>query len=143
MGEYKNLHLIAEDLGKSKLEDVLNACEFWNTKAKSVIIAEGLLQYLAPEAVRDLFQQCASVTGNGSRIAFTYTPTGPDGKPYAGPKTKLVLWTLKLTGEPWLWSISPEDIGSFIEGLGWKYTPELLESKEKHGVEFYCVARKD
>lgn len=143
MGERKNLHLIAEDLGKSKLEDVLNASEFWNTNAKSLIIAEGLLEYLTPEAVRDLFNQCNLVTDSGSRIAFTFIPTGSDGKPDAGPKTKLVLWILKMGGEPWLWSISPEDIGSFLEDLGWEYKSDLLESKERHGVEFYGVAEKE
>jgi len=142
MGERNNLHLIAEDLGERKLEDVLSGINLWDKNAKTVIIAEGLLQYLSPEAVKDLFNQCMLITGSGSRIAFTYTPTGSDGKPDAGPKTKFVLWTLKITGEPWLWSISPEDIGSFLEKLGWKYSPELLESKEKHGVEYFCVAKK-
>ena len=43
-----------------------------------------------------------------------------------------------------------DEAASDIEGqikatkeLGWKYTPDLLESREKHGVEFYGVAGKE
>lgn len=64
------------------------------------IVAEGLLQYLEPQAVRGLFAQCASIAGD-SRIAFTYIPTREDGRPDAGPRTQFVLWPLKVGGEPW------------------------------------------
>jgi methyltransferase (TIGR00027 family) len=142
MGERKNLHLIAEDLGERKLEDALKATAFWDKNAKTAIIAEGLLPYLAPDAVRDLFNQCILVTGTGSRIAFTYVPTGSDGRPDAGRWTGLVLWLLKIGGEPWLWSILPENLGRFLEETGWKHAPELVGSKNKHGVEFFDVAIK-
>ena len=143
MGKRKNLHLIAEDLGRQKLKDVLGADKFWDKSAKSIIIAEGLLQYLTEGAVRDLFNQCDLVTGPDSRIAFTYTPAGPDGKPDAGRWTGLVMWLLRIGGEPWLWSISPENLGRFLEETGWKHARELVGSKEKHGVEFFCVAKKE
>ena len=40
-----------------------------------------LVMYLPPEAVRDLFRQCALISGVGSRIAFSYIPAGADGRP--------------------------------------------------------------
>jgi len=136
------LCLIAEDLGQRKLVDVLEACESWDRRAQSVIVAEGLLQYLSAEAVRDLFGQCASVAGTGSRIAFTYIPTGADGRPDAGRWTGLILWLLKLGGEPWLWSIRPEELDRFLEESGWTNAPELAGAAEKHGLEFYGVAKR-
>jgi len=105
MGQRSNLCLIAEDLGKRKLVDVLESNEYWNQSLPTVIVAEGLVQYLPGEAVRDLFSQCALVAGVGSRIAFTYVPTGNNGRPDAGRWTGLVLWILKVGGEPWIWSI--------------------------------------
>jgi methyltransferase (TIGR00027 family) len=54
MGQRDNLFLLAEDLGKRKLVDVLKTNEHWDQSARTVIIAEGLLMYLPPEAVRDL-----------------------------------------------------------------------------------------
>ncbi len=142
MGPRSNLCLIAEDLGKRKLADVLEANGLWDQCAQTVIVAEGLVQYLPAEAARNLFGQCALVAGVGSRIAFTYIPTGTDGRPDAGQWTGLVLWLLKVGGEPWIWSIRPEELGQFLEESGWTYAPELAGSTDKHGVEFYGVAAK-
>ena len=83
-----------------------------------------------------------SISGAGSRIAFSYIPTGTDGRPNAGPWTGLMLWLQKLIGEPWLWSIRPEGLGPFLEDSGWVIAPELAGAAEIHGVEFYAVATK-
>jgi methyltransferase (TIGR00027 family) len=142
MGQRDNLHLIPEDLGKRKLVDVLQTNESWDCTAQTVIVAEGLLMYLAPDSVRDLLSQCAAITGAGSRIAFTYVETGKDGRPDAGPLTGFILWTLKVTGEPWLWSTRPEVLGALLEETGWTNAPELSGSTDKHGVEFFDVAMR-
>jgi methyltransferase (TIGR00027 family) len=142
MGQRNNLCLIAEDLGKLKLVDVLETNEAWNQRARTVIIAEGLVMYLPLEAVRDLFCQCAVITGVDSRIAFTYIPTGADGRPDAGRWTGLMLWLQKVVGEPWIWSIRPEELDLFLEESGWTSAPALVGATGKHGVEFYAVATK-
>lgn len=141
MGPRANLHLIAEDLGHRRLVDVLSSNSAWDQSASTAIVAEGLLQYLAPLAVSDLFRQCASIAGD-SRIAFTYCPTRGDGRPDAGPLTGLVLWLLKAGGEPWLWSIRPEALGPSLEQVGWTSAPELETSAGKQGIELHAVARK-
>ena len=140
MGHWSNLHLIAEDLGERQLVDVLHANDVWNPTAPTVIVAEGLLMYLPPEAVGAVFVQCADITGAGSRIAFTYIGTRADGRPDAGPWTRLVLWILKVGGEPWLWSIRPEELGPFLNGNSWGIDPNLEVSSRRCGVEFFGVA---
>jgi len=142
MGQRDNLFLIAEDLGERKLEDVLRANVLWDQAAPAVIIAEGLVMYLPPEAVRELFCQCALITGIGSRIAFSYIPTGADGRPNVGRWTGLMLWLQKLVGEPWLWSMRPEKLGLFLEETGWIIAQELGGVTGKQGVEFFAVATK-
>jgi len=142
MGQRDNLFLIAEDLGKRKLVDVLMTKASWDQNAQTVIVAEGLAMYLDPEAVRDLFCQCAAIVGVDSRIAFTYIPTGADGRPDAGRWTGLMLWLQKVVGEPWTWSIRPEELGLFLEESGWTYVPEQVETARKRGVEFFAVATK-
>ena len=142
MGQYDNLHLIPEDLSKRKLVDVLKSHKSWDQEANTVIIAEGLLMYLPSSAVNDLFRQCASISGTGTRIAFTYIGKRPDGRPDAGRCTGFLLWTLKVTGEPWLWSIQPEQIGRVLKENGWTYSPELVGEINKRGVEFFGTARK-
>jgi methyltransferase (TIGR00027 family) len=142
MGERANLHLIAEDLGKRQLVDVLSANEVWSPTAPTAIVAEGLLMYLPPEAVGALFFQCAAISGAGSRTAFTFVGTRSDGRPDAGPWTRLVLWILKRGGEPWLWSIRPEELGLFLKEHRWTIAPNLAVSSGRHGVEFFGVAVK-
>jgi methyltransferase (TIGR00027 family) len=142
MGQRDNLHLIPEDLAKRKLVDVLEANTSWNQTAQTVIVAEGLLMYLPPESAGDLFRQCALIAGAGSRIAFTYIGTGADGRPDAGRWTGLVLWILKASGEPWLWSIRPVELGRFLEDKGWTSAQDLVASSSAHGVEFLGVAMR-
>ena len=142
MGQRDNLCLIAENLGKRKLADALKTNESWDHSAQTVIVAEGLVMYLHPEAVRDLFCQGAEISGAGSRIAFSYIPTGADGRPDAGRWTGLILWLQNRAGEPWTWSIRPEELGPFLEQSGWQHAPEQVGTTRKHGVEFFAVATK-
>ena len=142
MGQRDNLCLIAEDLGQQKLTDILKTNVSWDQSAQTVIIAEGLVMYLLPEAVRDLFCQCAAIAGTGSRIAFSYIPTGADGRPDAGRWTGLMLWLQNAAGEPWNWSIRPEKLGQFLEESGWAHAPEQAGTTRRHGVEFYAMATK-
>jgi len=142
MGQRDNLCLIAEDLSKRKLVDVLKTNKSWDQSARTVIVAEGLVMYLPPEAVRDLFCQCAAIVGAGSRIAFTYIPTGADGRPDAGRWTGLMLWLQKVIGEPWIWSIRPEELDLFLAETGWTNALALAGTTGKHGVEFYAMATK-
>jgi methyltransferase (TIGR00027 family) len=142
LGRQDNLFLIAEDLGRQKLSAVLKAHASWDRNAGTVIVAEGLLIYLSPEAVRDLFCQCAAIAGVGSRIAFSYIPTGADGRPDAGRWTGLMLWLQKVVEEPWTWSIRPEELGEFLKETGWSIDPKQAGTTLKYGVEFYAVASK-
>jgi O-methyltransferase involved in polyketide biosynthesis len=142
MGQRDNLYLIAEDLSKRKLVDVLKNHESWDQGAQTEIIAEGLLMYLPSQAVYELFRQCDLISGNGSRMAFTYIGKRADGRPDAGRCTGFMLWTLKVNGEPWLWSIQPEQIGRVLEENGWTYSPEWVGKINKRGVEYFGAARK-
>jgi len=142
MGQQDNLCLIAEDLGKRKLSDVLKANKSWDRSAQTVIVAEGIMMYLPSEAVGDLFYQCAIMAGTGSRIAFSYIPSGADGRPDVGRWTGLMLWLQKVAGEPWLWSIGPQELGPFLQESGWTHAPAEPGPIRKYGVEFYAVATK-
>jgi len=142
MGQRNNLYLLKADLSKQKLTDILMAHDRWDSKAKTVILAEGLLMYLPEGAVRDLFVRCAEITGTGSRIAFDYVGIGADGRPYAGRWTRLILWFAKVTGEPWLWGMPPGKLANFLESTGWSNAPELLESANKISVEYLGTATR-
>lgn len=142
IGSRDNLFLLAEDLCKRRLVDVLLSSEAWRANAQTVIVAEGLVMYLRPEAVQDLFCQCNLVTAEGSWVIFSYIPSGPDGRLDAGEWTGFMLWLQKIAGEPWLWSIRPERLRRFLRECGWGEFPGLQDITRKYGVEFCCVAAK-
>ena len=142
MGDHDNLYLLAEDLGERKLADVLGSSESWDNTASTVIAAEGLVMYLSPDAVSDLFKQCGAVTGNNSRFAFSYIPLGRNGKPDVGSWSGLMLWLQSISGEPWLWSIRPEDMETFLQRTGWLVDQDQDYAHRKWGVEYFTVARK-
>jgi methyltransferase (TIGR00027 family) len=142
MGQRDNLFLIPEDLGKRNLVDTLATNKSWSCDAKSIIVAEGLLMYLPADAVTGLFSQSAAASGEGSRVIFTYIPAGTDGRLDAGKWTGFVLWLQKIAGEPWIWSIQPKNLTSFLSELGWKNDLVLAGKTGKHGAEFFAVATK-
>jgi methyltransferase (TIGR00027 family) len=142
MGPRGNLHLIAADLGRRKLSGVLQDSRAWVDTAPAVIVAEGLLMYLSPAGVGDLLRQCAEATGPGSRLAFTYLGSRRDGRPDAGPWTWLWLRSLEFSGEPWLWSIRPEDLDAFLREHGWQVDRSQTMGMGRKGVEFFGLAVK-
>jgi methyltransferase (TIGR00027 family) len=142
MGKPGNLHLLAENLGARSLSEVLGAHQLWDRRARSVIVAEGLLMYLPPPAPSELFKRCAALTGAGSRVVFSYVGTAADGRPDGGPWTSLVLWILRAGGEPWLWSIRPDELADFLKDAGWSSAPHLAGSPDRRGVEYFGVAVK-
>jgi hypothetical protein len=52
------------------------------------------------------------------------------------------MWILKVSGEPWLWSIRPEELGLFLKEHSWTLAPNLGVSSDRCGVEFFSVAVK-
>ena len=142
LGQPHNLRLLAEDLGTRKLVEVLRTNPSWRLNTPTVILAEGLVMYLSPAAVSSLFSQCGEMVGRGSRFAFSCLTTGADGRPDVGRWTGLMLWLQKAVGEPWTWSLRPDELGSFLSAAGWQHAPELVEAPGMHGVEFYAVATK-
>ncbi len=142
MGERDNLILLSEDLSKRKIVDVLKTIKSWDKSGQTVIVAEGLLMYLSNEAVRNLFCQCALITGDGSRIVFSYIPSDAKGHLDVGRWTGLMLWLQTVAGEPWIWSIRPEQLDPFLAETGWKNTMGQAQTPRKHGVEFFAVATK-
>jgi methyltransferase (TIGR00027 family) len=142
MGMRANLHLLAGDLGERRLADVLEANEIWEKHSPTAFVAEGLVMYLSPDAAGSLFDQCAAVSGDGSRMVFSYVGTREDGGPDAGAWSWLVLWSLKVSGEPWLWSIEPDQLGPFLLEHSWTIASSLSPHSERRGVEFFAVAVK-
>jgi len=131
-GQPHNMKMIAVDLGEHTLSKVLAENDRWDSSQPSVILAEGLLQYLTDEEVGGLFREAAACTAPGSRIAFTHTPPDP---------RRVIPMILRLIGEPFRSAVRSEDLPDYIDGTGWAIISDV-DTDPTHGIERYAVAER-
>ena len=130
VGQPENMIQIAADLGERSLPKVLSEDGHWDASQRSVIVAEGLFQYLTDEEVRGLLTDAAACTSPGSRIAFSHAIPGD---------RKLLSALVRLISEPWKSEVRSEDLPSYVDGTGWAMISDVDDDAE-HGVERYGVA---
>jgi len=131
-GRPENMVQIAADLGERGLSKVLSEDGRWQAAQPSVLLAEGLFQYLKDEEVRDLLTEAASCTTPGSRIVFTHMI--PDER-------KVLRMILRVVGEPFLSAVRSEGLPAYIKGTGWAVISEV-DTDLEHGIERYAVAER-
>lgn len=132
VGQPENMIRIAADLGERSLPKVLSEDGHWDASQRSVIVAEGLFQYLTDEEVRGLLTDAAVCTSPGSRIAFSHAIPGD---------RKLLSALVRLISEPWKSEVRSEDLPSYVDGTGWAMISDVDDDAE-HGVERYGVAER-
>ena len=82
VGQPENMIQIAADLGERSLPKVLSEDGHWDASQRSVIVAEGLFQYLTDEEVRGLLTDAprAPRRGVGSRSRMRSPATGSSSR---------------------------------------------------------------
>jgi methyltransferase (TIGR00027 family) len=131
-GQPENMIQIAADLGDRALSKVLSEDGRWDVSRPSVLLAEGLFQYLEDEEVRGLLREAAACTTPGSRFVFTHKI--PDGR-------KVLPMILRVVGEPFKSAVRSEDLPEYIEGTGWAMISDV-DTDPTHGIERYAVAER-
>ena len=131
-GQPPNMIHIAADLGEQPLSKVLAQDARWQATERSVIVAEGLLQYLTDDEVRGLLVEAAACTAPGSRIAFSHAIPG---------QRRLLSFAVRLVSEPWKSAVRSEDLPGYVEGTGWTIVSEV-DTDPSHGVERYALAER-
>ena len=132
VGQPENMVQIAADLGERSLPKVLSKDGHWDASQRSVIVAEGLFQYLTDEEVRGLLTDAAACTSPGSRIAFSHAIPGD---------RKHLSTHMGLISEPWKSEVRSEDLPSYVDGTGWEMISDVDDDAE-HGIERYGVAER-
>lgn len=128
-----NLHVVAADLARQALADVLPGA--WRRDAASVVVAEGLLMYLDEAAVRRFFADVAALTGTGTRVAFSFIDLDARGRPQLlMPMAGLTRVLLRLAGEALQWGIHPDALPAFLAEAGYRLIdrPDLAELRRRH-----------
>lgn len=117
-----NLVLIARDLSTHPLADALSEAS-WQ-RAPSVVVAEGLLMYLPPTAVRALLLAIHEGTGPGSRLVFSWLPRTGSGMRLS----PMIRAGVALVGEPVRFSATPGELDALLANTGWK----LMDAVDVH-----------
>lgn len=128
-----NLHFIAADLARERLQDVLAGCKAFRPDARSTIVMEGLLTYLGDDDVARLFMALRELQRAPGRIVFTVMEPTPAGDPAFHNATLLVTWLLSHWREPFQSSLGRNDAARFLERFGYQLadlaTDETLRSR--------------
>ena len=131
-GQPANMKQIAVDLGQRTLSTVLAEDSRWQSSLPSVIVAEGLFQYLTDDEVRGMLVDVATRVPPGSRFVFSHAI--PGDRPVLSFLTRLI-------AEPWKSAVRSEDVHDYVDGTGWTMTSDV-DTDAAHGVERYAVVER-
>lgn len=105
-----NMRFVAADLATDPLPT-----EFFDDGRATLVIAEGVLMYLAPGAIDRLFQALVALRAPSTRMVFSFMSKWPDGSTGFLPRSHWVERWLAWRGEPFAWSIEAQRIGGFLQ----------------------------
>lgn len=117
--ETPNLHFLPVDLTRPQLaaETLLNFDGYRNG-ARTLFIAEGLLMYLAPMEVSNLFQTIRESGGAQSRVAFTFMEPQANGRVNFRTRSRAVDAWLGWRGEIFKWGIERGALPLYLSERG-------------------------
>lgn len=90
----------------------------YDKNKKSLFIMEGLIMYLDPEAVKNLFSLISQISCLGSSVIFDFLPPGiEDGSIKNRGGKNMYKWARK-KGEPFKFSIGKNQLSNFLSPIG-------------------------
>jgi methyltransferase (TIGR00027 family) len=112
-----NHQVVSADLSVTPLDQAL-ASTGWERAEPSIVVAEGVLMYLDPAAVRAFFVGVRACTGTRSRLAFSAVGVDERGRARVGfgggVLNRFIQATLALAGEAMRWGIDPSAVPGFL-----------------------------
>jgi methyltransferase (TIGR00027 family) len=96
--------------------------------ARTFWIAEGLLSYLARDAVQELLRWMVSVSSPGSRAVFTYVSRDFVERRVNGKASEKILRYLEERGEPFLSGWTPDEMARLCSHAGLAVREDISEA---------------
>jgi len=115
-----NLHLQGVDLAERSLESVLRESPVWSVDSRSVVVAEGVLMYLAEEDVVAFFSAVRSSSAVESRVLASYIYDEAMRGKTLGWLGVVLTATLRLFGEPFRWGVDEDGIEPVVAARGFR-----------------------
>ncbi|NIM52616.1 MAG: SAM-dependent methyltransferase [Gemmatimonadales bacterium] len=129
-----NLHVVGADLGATSLGEVLRAVPAWQTDARTVAVAEGVVMYLDRSAVGAFLGEIRDNAASGSRLVFSYLRADQQGRPYMGRWSALSRLALRLVGEPLRWGAREGELDRILAAAGFRLLgpPERFDLRQRY-----------
>jgi methyltransferase (TIGR00027 family) len=110
----ERLHFVALDLNATALDKEALIKSGFDPAQRTCWIAEGLLMYLPADIVSSMMRTLKSLSAPGSQFAFTFMEKQSDGRIRFDSQSKLVDWSLRGRGEPFLWGTTRGELVDVI-----------------------------
>lgn len=124
-----NLALVSLDFNRSEVKEALLGLPAFLCDVPTLILCEGVLMYLAPEAVDRLMAGMASLPCPSLRFAFTFMEAEPGGPIAFRGSSPLVSAWLRLRKEAFTWGTTRRDLGAFLSRRGF-LLEEVMEQRD-------------
>jgi methyltransferase (TIGR00027 family) len=114
---YVPVDLLTEDLGETLLREGFAALE------PTVVVWEGVTNYLTEAAVDATLRRLASLTASGSKLIFTYV----DRRVLLGEVAAAQSWhqAVRRQGEPWTFGFDPAALAGYLAERGMRLALDL------------------
>jgi len=112
-----NLLFVPINFEKESVEQKLREIKF-DAGCKSFVVAEGVTQYLEPQAIDELFRTIEEFTAPGSRIVFDYAHASVlkgESKAYGEERMQA---GLNRSGESWQFGLDEGEVEPFLRKYG-------------------------
>ncbi|HET7505541.1 MAG TPA: class I SAM-dependent methyltransferase [Kofleriaceae bacterium] len=148
--ETPGLCYVAVDFLHDEVDERLEAAG-WEPGRRSVMIWEGVTNYLTEPAVRHVLDWVGTTTP-GSRLVFTYVHGGLLDGSVQFPGGRRVLGNVRRLGEPWTFGLFPDEVAGFVARSGLRLREDLgaddyrrryLGDVAAPGSAFYRIALAD
>ncbi len=109
----------------------------YDKSKKSLFIMEGLIMYLAPETVKELFSLVSNNSSSGSAVVFDFLPPGiEDGTINNRGGKNMHKWAIK-KGEPFKFGIEKNQLPQFLSEVGFDNVKAVQaeQCREKYFTE--------
>jgi len=153
-----NLHFLPLDLTRRQLAATLHNFAGYRADAPTLFIAEGLLMYLSPVEVDNLFETIRESCAAASRFAFTFMEPQANGRINFRTRSRVVDAWLGSRREVFKWGVRRSELGDYLAARKFTLrdlaTHETLRRRylEPHRLtaqlplaagEYVCVAELD
>ena len=148
-----NLHAVAIDLLREEITPKLLESGF-RRNPRTVVLWEGVTNYLQHDAVRGVFDTFAQLGALGSSIIFTYIHKGVLDSRFEAVGLERLRRRLARWGEPWTFGFYPEELPGVVSAWGYELHNDVGATDYRRlylgkradaltGYEFYRVAKAD